>query len=200
MIFSTSYLEAIPSTTTLYKLFFSDQIYFVDNLSYNKRLKLNQIIITENEVFSIPVLKKQTLGNDYQFDSETYWKTKLLKVLAENYKNADYSFLVTSRLKYIFKESTTFKTLVLSFLNFIKKEFELKTEFLFLSDLNIELNDLLIEKKKDIYLVEKRFENYLKSKQNNIDFFNDNKLLKNSIFSMMFKNFPYLEKELKKIA
>ena len=142
----------------------------------------------------------QKKENDYLFQNDNYWKKKLLRMLAENYKGTDYFYFLKDRITIMLDYSYTFKDLFLSFVMFFKNEFRLNTKVTFLSDLDITHEFLIKSYKNDNYLVEEKYRNYLESKGNNFKFFNDNKLLKNSIFSMMFKDFPYLAKEFDKIA
>ena len=152
--------QFIPQLSFFAKIKTVDAYVCLDNLKYSRHSfqTRNKIKIDSNEGWTyllVPVKKtpQGTKFNELFIDNSTNWKKKHLKSIQLSYSKAKFFDEIYSDVEKIYlKDYTYLKEIVIEFIKYGMKVFQINTEFLLSSDLKKE--GFNTENKKSIYVLD----------------------------------------------
>ena len=160
--YATAYPEAFPSVQTLQKLVRCDELIIADNLLYNKRDKINQITF-KDDIFSIPVAHKKENYSSLEFSKQSNWQRKLIRLIDDHFYQSTVYYFHQHELHNIIKSATNYLDLSLNLLLFSKRVMKQNCTIKMASSFSIQFDLIKIISKSDgTYLVESKYEHYLK--------------------------------------
>ena len=150
--------QFIPQLSFFAKIKTVDTYVCLDDLKYSRHSfqTRNKIKIDSNEGWTyllVPVKKtpQGTNFNELFIDNSTNWKKKHLKSIQLSYSKAKFFDEIYSDIEKIYsKEYIYLKEIVIEFLRYGIKVFQIKTEFLLSSDLK--KKKVLIQKIKNLFM------------------------------------------------
>jgi hypothetical protein len=132
----------LPWLGYFYKISQTDVFVFLDDVQFsNEGMHNYHYIKTSNGPFRLKIPVFQTLGDkicEVKVKNELNWREKHLRLLEENYQNADYFEQVYSDFKGLLDEGLQYlSALNTSIIKFICNKLGIKTTFINSSDLNV---------------------------------------------------------------
>lgn len=193
MILSAHQPAYLPWLGYLERISLSDKFVILDQVQFEKNsfINRNKIKTKEDALWlTIPVNLKNHLEGTIKnttINTNDKWKIKHWKTIQQNYSKAPFFDFHKDFFEEAYKKKwKTINEVNHFFLKYLLKLFDIKTEILFLSDLNVKKkkNDLIIELcdlfSADVFIFGSQGKNY----------FSEEKFKKNSI-KTLFHNFEY---------
>lgn len=180
-VYSCHQPNFIPWIGFFHKILSSDIFVILDEVQYTKNSVANRNSIrTSNgsSYVNVPISKKINNSSFFKYNEAKIafedWYVKPLKSIYQNYNRSEYFNLYFDKLSDLFKIGN-FCKMNIEFIYFIKKELEINTEIILMSNIGEDLgknNDLIISIGKSISANSYLSGNGAK-KYNDIDKFND---------------------------